>query len=112
MAHPFTSVPIGFSVMGKRHLLWEAAPGTSLAIPHLLEKEPARSGVFPTEDGQLIEPSQSVTDHGVEGRGPHFPNVAGPATRPCLLLWQFGSRKGEAGGDGRSRWRAAVAVRA
>jgi hypothetical protein len=40
MAHPFTSVPMGFSVMGVRHLWWGGCAWDSFAIPHLLDREP------------------------------------------------------------------------
>ncbi len=40
MAHPFTAVPMGFSVMGVRHLWWGGCAWDSFAIPHLLDEEP------------------------------------------------------------------------
>ena len=40
MAHPFTSVPMGFSVMGIRRLWWGGCAWDSFAIPHLLDEEP------------------------------------------------------------------------
>ncbi len=36
MAHPFTAVPLGFSVMGKSTLWWGGCAWDSFAIPHLL----------------------------------------------------------------------------
>ena len=39
MAHPFTSVPMGFSVMGTGHLWWGGCAWDSFAIPHLLDEE-------------------------------------------------------------------------
>jgi hypothetical protein len=36
MAHPFTSVPLGFSVMGESTLWWGGCAWDSFAIPHLL----------------------------------------------------------------------------
>jgi hypothetical protein len=39
MAHPFTSVPLGFSVMGERALWWGGCAWDSFAIPHLLPEE-------------------------------------------------------------------------
>jgi hypothetical protein len=40
MAHPFSSVPLGFSVMGARTLWWGGCAWDSFAIPHLLRDEP------------------------------------------------------------------------
>jgi hypothetical protein len=40
MAHPFSSVPLGFSVMGARTLWWGGCAWDSFAIPHLLHDEP------------------------------------------------------------------------
>ncbi len=39
MAHPFSSVPLGFSVMGKSTLWWGGCAWDSFALPHLLENE-------------------------------------------------------------------------
>ncbi len=39
MAHPFASVPLGFSVMGARTLWWGGCAWDSFAIPHLLRDE-------------------------------------------------------------------------
>lgn len=36
MAHPFATVPLGFSVMGERTLWWGGCAWDSFAIPHLL----------------------------------------------------------------------------
>lgn len=40
MAHPFASVPMGFSVMGRRTLWWGGCAWDSFALPHLLPDEP------------------------------------------------------------------------
>jgi Alkylmercury lyase len=40
MAHPFTSVPLGFSVTGRRTLWWGGCAWDSFAMPHLLPDEP------------------------------------------------------------------------
>jgi Alkylmercury lyase len=40
MAHPFSQVPMGFSVMGRRTLWWGGCCWDSFAIPHLLPDEP------------------------------------------------------------------------
>lgn len=40
MAHPFTSVPLGFSVMGPQTLWWGGCAWDSFAIPHLLRERP------------------------------------------------------------------------
>lgn len=40
MAHPFSSVPLGFSVMGARALWWGGCAWDSFALPHLLPDEP------------------------------------------------------------------------
>ena len=36
MAHPFSAVPLGFSVMGERTLWWGGCAWDSFALPHLL----------------------------------------------------------------------------
>ncbi|QXJ24290.1 hypothetical protein AGRA3207_005581 [Actinomadura graeca] len=40
LAHPFTSVPLGFSVMGRDTLWWGGCAWDSFAMPHLLPDEP------------------------------------------------------------------------
>ncbi len=40
MAHPFASVPLGFSVMGAHTLWWGGCAWDSFAMPHLLRDEP------------------------------------------------------------------------
>jgi Alkylmercury lyase len=40
MAHPFTTVNLGFSVMGERNLWWGGCAWDSFAIPHLVKNEP------------------------------------------------------------------------
>jgi len=40
MAHPFTSVNLGFSVMGASTLWWGGCAWDSFAIPNLVEREP------------------------------------------------------------------------
>jgi hypothetical protein len=40
MAHPFSAVPLGFSVMGRRTLWWGGCCWDSFALAHLLEDEP------------------------------------------------------------------------
>ncbi|MFE7774976.1 organomercurial lyase [Streptomyces sp. NPDC057445] len=40
MAHPFASVPLGFSAMGTRTLWWGGCAWDSFALPHLLTAEP------------------------------------------------------------------------
>jgi Alkylmercury lyase len=40
MAHPFASVPLGFSVMGRHTLWWGGCAWDSFALPHLLREEP------------------------------------------------------------------------
>jgi hypothetical protein len=39
MAHPFSAVPLGFSVMGRRTLWWGGCAWDSFALPHLLPDE-------------------------------------------------------------------------
>src|SRR5207342_3109576 len=39
MAHPFATVPLGFSVMGTRTLWWGGCAWDSFALPHLLREE-------------------------------------------------------------------------
>jgi hypothetical protein len=41
MAHPFATVPLGFSVMGANTLWWGGCAWDSFAIPHLLDGEPS-----------------------------------------------------------------------
>ena len=40
MAHPFASIPLGFSVMGLGTLWWGGCAWDSFAIPHLCDDEP------------------------------------------------------------------------
>ena len=40
MAHPFSAVPLGFSVMGRTRLWWGGCAWDSFAVPHLLDDEP------------------------------------------------------------------------
>jgi hypothetical protein len=40
MAHPFSSTPLGFSVMGRKTLWWGGCAWDSFALPHLLSDEP------------------------------------------------------------------------
>lgn len=39
LAHPFTAVPLGFSVMGRNTLWWGGCAWDSFALPHLLPAE-------------------------------------------------------------------------
>lgn len=39
MAHPFTAVPLGFSVMGQDTLWWGGCAWDSFAIPHLIPEQ-------------------------------------------------------------------------
>lgn len=39
MAHPFSAVPLGFSVMGQRTLWWGGCAWDAFALPHLLPGE-------------------------------------------------------------------------
>jgi len=41
MAHPFTSVPMGFAVMGDHTLWWGGCAWDSFALPHLVPGEPS-----------------------------------------------------------------------
>lgn len=40
MAHPFSAVPLGFSVMGRERLWWGGCAWDSFALPHLLPDDP------------------------------------------------------------------------
>lgn len=40
MAHPFATIPLGFSVMGSATLWWGGCAWDSFALPHLLPDEP------------------------------------------------------------------------
>ena len=50
MAHPFASVPLGFSVMGHDTLWWGGCAWDSFALPHLLAEQ---QDAMP-EDGLLV----------------------------------------------------------
>ena len=39
MAHPFTAVPLGFSVLGRDTLWWGGCAWDSFALPHLLPEQ-------------------------------------------------------------------------
>jgi hypothetical protein len=39
MAHPFTAIPLGFSVMGRRTLWWGGCAWDAFAVPHLVPGE-------------------------------------------------------------------------
>lgn len=39
LAHPFSSVPMGFSVMGRRTLWWGGCAWDAFALPHLVPEE-------------------------------------------------------------------------
>jgi hypothetical protein len=39
MAHPFSSIPLGFSVMGSNTLWWGGCAWDSFALPNLLSTE-------------------------------------------------------------------------
>jgi hypothetical protein len=39
MAHPFATIPLGFSVMGEQTLWWGGCAWDSFAVPHLLRTE-------------------------------------------------------------------------
>jgi hypothetical protein len=40
MAHPFATIPLGFSVMGTRTLWWGGCAWDPIAVPHLVGSEP------------------------------------------------------------------------
>lgn len=40
MAHPFASIPLGFSVMGRRTLWWGGCAWDSFAMPHVCPDDP------------------------------------------------------------------------
>lgn len=40
MAHPFSAIPLGFSVMGKQTIWWGGCAWDSFALPHLLKSDP------------------------------------------------------------------------
>lgn len=41
LAHPFATIPLGFSVMGAHTLWWGGCAWDSFAIPHLVDDEPS-----------------------------------------------------------------------
>ncbi len=40
MAHPFSAVPLGFSVMGRKSLWWGGCAWDAFALPHVVTDEP------------------------------------------------------------------------
>ena len=72
MAHPFSSVPLGFSVMGKNTLWWGGCAWDSFALPHMLEVEspmlvstrcPNCSQPHSWDVGRLVPPTGSQVAH-------------------------------------------------
>ena len=47
LAHPFASIPLGFSVMGARTLWWGGCAWDAFALPQLVVSEPGRPGRHP-----------------------------------------------------------------
>ena len=67
MAHPFTTVNLGFSVMGERNLWWGGCAWDSFAIPNLVKDEP--SVLVPPP----VRPATAPEADGLRGRPPEDP---------------------------------------
>ena len=72
MAHPFSSVPLGFSVMGENMLWWGGCAWDSFALPHILEVEspmlvstrcPNCSQPHSWNVGRMVPPTGSQVAH-------------------------------------------------
>ena len=45
MAHPFATIPLGFSVMGVSTLWWGGCAWDAFAMPHLVDNEPGHQSL-------------------------------------------------------------------
>jgi hypothetical protein len=81
MAHPFTAVPLGFSVMSERVLWWGGCAWDSFAIPHLIPE--ARTVLVATTCPGCGAALAWVVD---DRRAPEGPEVAHFLT-PVQHIW-------------------------
>lgn len=69
MAHPFASIPLGFSVMGAHTLWWGGCAWDAFAIPHLVPGEP--EVLVATRCPGCGAPLAWVVDRDAPPPGPH-----------------------------------------
>lgn len=81
MAHPFASIPLGFSVMGRRTLWWGGCAWDSFALPHLLHDEP--DVLVATRCPACDRPHAWVVDHA----GPPEGGQAVHFLVPAAQIW-------------------------
>jgi hypothetical protein len=62
MAHPFSSIPLGFSVMGSRTLWWGGCAWDSFALPHLLPDPEDHEVLVATQCPGCARPHAWVVD--------------------------------------------------
>ena len=89
MAHPFTTVNLGFSVMGEKNLWWGGCAWDSFAIPNLVTEEP--SVLVATTCPACRRPlawtvTRSGPPEGPEGRSLPCPDGQGLERRGLRLL--------------------------
>ena len=96
MAHPFASIPFGFSVMGARTLRWGGCAWDSFAIPHLLPDEPdvlaTRPALVRRAHGTRLHPPRSVLGRHLLRRGRTPPRVLGTISQLTGGLGGSGGR--------------------
>jgi hypothetical protein len=79
MAHPFSAVPLGFSVMGKSTLWWGGCAWDSFALPHLIPDE--ESVLVATTCPACQEPHAWTVERAAAPSGPQVAHFLVPATR-------------------------------
>jgi len=79
MAHPFASIPLGFSVMGAHTLWWGGCAWDSFAIPHLVPSEP--SVLVATTCPRCGTPHAFVVEHDEAPRGDQIAHFLTPTSR-------------------------------
>ena len=80
MAHPFSAIPLGFSVMGRETLWWGGCAWDSFALPHLLPDEPEvlvatpaiRNLVREGKTHQIYSTLQAGAQHGMSTMDSHL----------------------------------------
>lgn len=76
MAHPFASIPLGFSVMGAHTLWWGGCAWDAFAIPHLVPDEP--EVLVATRCPGCGAPLAWVVDRTAPPPGPHVAHFLVP----------------------------------